>query len=416
MSLNNLRTHNHATSDPQQSAPETLKHIQAARDPKKVGVEYRTTRPPEVPVIQLKSALKSLVQQDSQPNQLSAEPSDYNITISEGSRGEPRGNLIQKGHGKYQSASFGAKNGALSMDLVDSGGSLAGTQLPVLKLANKSSFQSKHRIADHDFSGASRDPINIKDEADSQRSGQMKAVTFGPKYSPDNISSGANISSFRRGAQTRISKYLKNLAFSQIEAPQPKMQVTRLGDLYTPSEMQGSEDGILKRTKRPVLVTNFQDMPDVESPTGMKDGKNSVKDSASDIRLTETSIGTVDSGLLYSDMKSVPSIRSKTGLVGSVNKITSSKLAKTAYIILILVSMFGDDFRRMVFDASQDIPFDILMGIVMGVFVIEILFAIATRGWNYFRRGEIVVDLLATGSMLLDITIISESFLASFQK
>ena len=384
--------------------------------PLKQNLIPKVKRPSDVPIIELKG-LKPAIKSESQHNPMSAEQSDYNITISEGSRKKLRLGMAERGKPNHQSENFASKPDGQSVELIDSGGSiLAGEVLeenPYFRFGARGAQPSQK-----DNTGYSQrlgtDPISIKDEANSDRLPPKGILTFGPKNSQE-AKFDHSASSFKRIGKRRITNYLRNLSVFQQEIPQPKSSMTRLGDLYVPPDSPLGEDGILKRVRRPmVLQTTFEQ---IELGATEKDGnKTGTKDSASDIRLTDTSLGTVDSGMLFPEQRFDPNIRPKTGFIGCIHRYAATKTVKTLHVCLIILSMFGDDTRRMCLDASQDKAVDVVLGLVMGIFFLEILFAIWTKGWSYFRGGEILVDLLATSSMLLDITIVSENFLASFQK
>ena len=86
------------------------------------------------------------------------------------------------------------------------------------------------------------------------------------------------------------------------------------------------------------------------------------------------------------------------------------------YSFIIIVSIFGDDIRRMVLDPKMDKLTDGLLLFIMGLFVLEIVYNICAKGGAYLFSPEVFIDSLATASMTIELAFISEPYLAPYGK
>lgn len=101
---------------------------------------------------------------------------------------------------------------------------------------------------------------------------------------------------------------------------------------------------------------------------------------------------------------------------GIVQRFMDSNLVTYTYSCIILVSIFGDDVRRISWLKRWDAVMDIPLIIIMAVFFIEIVFNCAVRRKSYLLSVEIVLDFAATLSILFDIAFIFEEYLAPYEK
>ncbi len=99
-----------------------------------------------------------------------------------------------------------------------------------------------------------------------------------------------------------------------------------------------------------------------------------------------------------------------------VQRFMDSNLVTYTYSCIILVSIFGDDVRRISWLKRWDAVMDIPLIIIMAVFFLEIVFNCIMRKKNYLLSVEIVLDLAATLSILFDIAFIFEEYLAPYEK
>jgi signal transduction histidine kinase len=74
--------------------------------------------------------------------------------------------------------------------------------------------------------------------------------------------------------------------------------------------------------------------------------------------------------------------------------------------IFTLYSLFFDDFRTAVFEASADIYFDIIGLVIMGVFIIEIIVSCFVVN-GYFLSFFFFLDVISTVSMVFDVSFIN---------
>lgn len=84
--------------------------------------------------------------------------------------------------------------------------------------------------------------------------------------------------------------------------------------------------------------------------------------------------------------------------------------------LIIMISIFGDDLRRISVPPKYDIYVDGFMTFLMFIFVIEMIANASILKAKYMLSFDILFDLLSTMSMLMDVTYFSEDVLATWQK
>ena len=83
---------------------------------------------------------------------------------------------------------------------------------------------------------------------------------------------------------------------------------------------------------------------------------------------------------------------------------------------IIMVSIFGDDLRRVFLPKSYDPYVDYFMLFLMFLFILEMLSNTLILKLEYLCSFVFAFDLLSTCSMLLDVTLISEDYMASYEQ
>lgn len=86
------------------------------------------------------------------------------------------------------------------------------------------------------------------------------------------------------------------------------------------------------------------------------------------------------------------------------------------YTALIIISIFGDDTRRLLISHANDIYFDIGIFIIMLIFTIEIIYNIVMYGKRYVMSPDLWFDSIATLSIVVEFSVISEPYLAPYEK
>jgi hypothetical protein len=81
-----------------------------------------------------------------------------------------------------------------------------------------------------------------------------------------------------------------------------------------------------------------------------------------------------------------------------------------------MLSIFGDDFRRVVIPKSFDVYIDWFMIVLMLLFTLEIVFSLISMRRVYLLSYTFLFDVLATLTMLLDTTMISEDVIQRFSE
>lgn len=99
-----------------------------------------------------------------------------------------------------------------------------------------------------------------------------------------------------------------------------------------------------------------------------------------------------------------------------INRLFKSTLARYLYTLLIIFSIFGDDVRRMSTDFSKDIITDAILFSIMAVFMLEILWNVIEQRSSYIKSSDLWFDLIATLSIGIELSIVSETFLAPYDK
>jgi len=94
----------------------------------------------------------------------------------------------------------------------------------------------------------------------------------------------------------------------------------------------------------------------------------------------------------------------------------NTRLFTILYTFIIIVSIFGDDLRRICLPKKYDLAVDLPLTFVMMLFIIEILYNCVSKRREYIQSLEMIFDVLATLSILLDLTFFYEPLLAPLEK
>ena len=86
------------------------------------------------------------------------------------------------------------------------------------------------------------------------------------------------------------------------------------------------------------------------------------------------------------------------------------------YSAIIVISIFGDDLRRVSVLKEYDYFMDVPLMAIMTIFVIEILVNCISKGKEYMASIELILDIFATVSILFDISFFYEDYLAPYEK
>ena len=98
------------------------------------------------------------------------------------------------------------------------------------------------------------------------------------------------------------------------------------------------------------------------------------------------------------------------------SKFLDSNLVTYTYSIIIVVSIFGDDLRRISIMKKYDYFMDIPLLLILTLFVCEIIYNGIIRKSAYLLSIDILLDVLATLSILFDVAFFFEGFLAPYEK
>ena len=98
------------------------------------------------------------------------------------------------------------------------------------------------------------------------------------------------------------------------------------------------------------------------------------------------------------------------------SKFLDSNLVTYTYSIIIVVSIFGDDLRRISIMKKYDYFMDIPLLLILTLFVCEITYNGIIRKSAYILSIDILLDVLATLSILFDVAFFFEGFLAPYEK
>lgn len=91
----------------------------------------------------------------------------------------------------------------------------------------------------------------------------------------------------------------------------------------------------------------------------------------------------------------------------------NNAIASQITAAIIMISIFGDDLRRVSLSKSEDVYVDYFMLFLMIFFILEILMNIVIQKKKYLLSFAIVFDVASTLSMVLDMTFIAEEYLNS---
>ena len=97
-------------------------------------------------------------------------------------------------------------------------------------------------------------------------------------------------------------------------------------------------------------------------------------------------------------------------------KCLKSTIMSYIYTAMIIISIFGDDTRRLLISHANDIYFDIGIFIIMLIFTIEIIYNIVIYGTRYVMSPDLWFDSIATLSIVVEFSVISEPYLAPYEK
>ena len=99
-----------------------------------------------------------------------------------------------------------------------------------------------------------------------------------------------------------------------------------------------------------------------------------------------------------------------------IEQVTNSAIVGYFSTFIIIFSIFGDELRRIFLRTQSDDIIDIIIGSIMLIFLIEIVYKLVTLQMSYFKSIEFVLDIAATGSIVLDIAAFNETYLAPYEK
>jgi Ion transport protein len=89
----------------------------------------------------------------------------------------------------------------------------------------------------------------------------------------------------------------------------------------------------------------------------------------------------------------------------------NNSIASQVTAAVIMVSIFGDDLRRVTLRKSEDVYVDYFMLFLMIFFILEILMNVVIQKSKYLLSFAILFDIISTMSMVLDMTFIAEVYL-----
>lgn len=103
--------------------------------------------------------------------------------------------------------------------------------------------------------------------------------------------------------------------------------------------------------------------------------------------------------------------------IDRIKAVLDSNWVTYVYSFIIMLSIFGDDARRLLLMKEYDALMDYILIFIMLLFLTEIAYTMYSRFKEYVCRGaEFVLDLLATSSILFDIAMFSETYIAPLNK
>jgi len=101
---------------------------------------------------------------------------------------------------------------------------------------------------------------------------------------------------------------------------------------------------------------------------------------------------------------------------GYYKKFNQNVYVNQAMAVAIMLSIFGDDFRRVLMPKSFDVYVDWFMLVLMLIFTLEIFFSSISMRQAYLLSYTFLFDALATLTMLLDTTMISEDVIQRYSE
>ena len=99
-----------------------------------------------------------------------------------------------------------------------------------------------------------------------------------------------------------------------------------------------------------------------------------------------------------------------------LRKLVQTKTFNYIVVLIIILSIFGDNLRRIFLPKKYDLIVDILIIILAIIFILEIISNILNKKMLYIFSLYFILDSLATMSMIFDITIFSENVFAGLEK
>lgn len=94
----------------------------------------------------------------------------------------------------------------------------------------------------------------------------------------------------------------------------------------------------------------------------------------------------------------------------------NNKLVSQIMGIIIMISIFGDDMRRVMMPPSYDYYVDGFMTFLMALFILEMIANAWILKRSYLLSFDLWFDMFSTMSMLMDVTYFSEAVLATWQR
>lgn len=99
-----------------------------------------------------------------------------------------------------------------------------------------------------------------------------------------------------------------------------------------------------------------------------------------------------------------------------LSQLLESRCMTYTSSVIIVISIFGDVVRRLAFRKLYDMAMDVPLLVIMGIFVIELIFNAISRKSSYVCTVDIWLDFLATLSILIDLALFFEPVMAPYQK
>lgn len=99
-----------------------------------------------------------------------------------------------------------------------------------------------------------------------------------------------------------------------------------------------------------------------------------------------------------------------------LTRIFESPIVSYLYSLLIVISIFGDDMRRLLTGYQSDNYSDSMLFFIMLIFTIEIICNIVRHGRRYLCSSDVWFDTIATLSIVIELSMVSETYLAPYEK